>query len=534
LRFSLENGGEHEILGIDVQTGEAVIQVGKGDLALRTHIGRATLLAGSEITLTRDGEGLAFAVQLGRLEFEDAQGKQHALLKGDRVRLGIGMAELAELAETSPLHVGPISLTVRGPGTRAKRRGSNSFEELASGDHALGEGTELRLGKEARALLKRGRDQAELSGEGVYVVAVGDVLLDAQRGQATLVSHDRDVVVRVPGGMITVRSGDGQARLQLSARDGALEVLAGKVSTNIHGNQEELVEGDLRSWATELQREGASDEGLTPQPDYFNMSVPVGESFVLHAPELPVSAAFDVGSRCPGEAEIEVVGAGQRTRGKARVNVLLPARGRGYNVRCINERGTAGRVVARGTLRVLLDAGTRKLPPTPPTSQADADGRTYTVYYSNQAPAVRIRWPNAPSATSYTLSVDGREQTVSAPEHVFSSGALRDGVHEVSFRAGTRGSRTTYIDVRFDNNAPTASVEAPPNRGFTTGQPVQVAGVSLPAWKVSLEGGTVEREADGRFKGSVVPGAEHPDVVVRLSHPRLGIHYYLRRAGSSQ
>jgi hypothetical protein len=63
---------------------------------------------------------------------------------------------------------------------------------------------------------------------------------------------------------------------------------------------------------------------------------------------------------------------------------------------------------------------------------------------------------------------------------------------------------------------------------------VQVAGVSLPAWKVSLEGGTVEREGDGRFKGSIVPGAEHPDVVVRLSHPRLGIHYYLRRAGSSQ
>jgi hypothetical protein len=123
---------------------------------------------------------------------------------------------------------------------------------------------------------------------------------------------------------------------------------------------------------------------------------------------------------------------------------------------------------------------------------------------------------------------------VSSPEHVFGSGELRDGVHEVSFRAGTRGSRTTYIDVRFDNNAPTASVESPPNRGFVAGQPVQVAGVSLPAWKVSVEGGTVERESDGRFKGSIVPGAEHPDVVVRLSHPRLGIHYYLRRAGASQ
>jgi hypothetical protein len=299
------------------------------------------------------------------------------------------------------------------------------------------------------------------------------------------------------------------------------------------GNSEELVEGDLRSWPIDTGHETVGDGNLTPAPDYFNMSVAAGESFVLHAPELPVSAAFNLGTRCPGDAELEVVGAGQKTRGSSRVNVLLSARSRAYNVRCVNDKGVAGRVTARGTVRVLLDAGTRKLPPTPPTSQADADGRTYTVYYSNQAPAVRIRWPNAPSATSYTLSVDGREQTITGSEHVFSSGALRDGVHEVSFRAGTRGSRTTFIDVRFDNNAPTASVEAPENRSFTSGQPIQVAGVSLPAWKVSLEGGSVARESDGRFTGSVIPGAEHPDVVVRLSHPRLGVHYYLRRAGSS-
>jgi hypothetical protein len=518
-----------------VQSGEAVIQVGKSDLVLRTHIGRATLLAGSEVLLTREGAGLAFAVRVGRLEFEDAQGKARALLEGDQVHLGIGMAELAEVSELPRDEAsGKVSLTVKGAGTRVKARGKAAFEELAAGKHALGEGTELKLGKDAHAILERGSDRAELRGEGVYVVGSGEILLEAQRGDATLESHERDVSVQMPGGVIIVRNNNGRARLQLSARDGALEVLEGKVSAHIQGNDEELIEGDLRSWSTEPERESAAGEdGITPQPEYFNISVPVGESFVLHAPELPVSAAFDVGSRCPGEAEIELPG-GSKTRGKGRVNVLLSARSRGYNVRCLNERGTLGRVIARGTVRVLLDAGTRKLPPTPPTSLADADGRTYTVYYSNQAPAVRIRWPNPPSAGSYTLSVDGKEESVSSPEHVFPSGALRDGVHEVSFRAGTRGSRTTFIDVRFDNNAPTASVEAPQNRSFNAGAAVQVAGVSLPAWKVSLEGGSVEREADGRFKGSIVPSADHPDVVVRLSHPRLGVHYYLRRAGSSQ
>jgi hypothetical protein len=535
LRFLLQNHGEQEILGIDVESGEAVIQVGRSDLALRTHIGRATLVAGSLVSLTREGEGIDFAVKVGRLSFEDEQGKTHVLKPGDHMRLGIGMAELTEQASEPTDKGGRISLAVSGPGTRVRRQGGDAFEELAQGEHALSAGSELKLGKGARAVLSRGQDRAELRGEGAYVVGGDDVLLEAQRGDATLESNERDVAVRVPGGVIIVRSQDGRARVQLSARDGALEVLDGKVSTNIGGESEELSAGDLRSWAIEGAHDSASGEdgGFAPEPDYFNMSVPAGESFVLHAPELPVSAALDVGTRCPGEAEIELVGAGQKTRGSARIKVLLSARTRAYNVRCVSDKGTAGRVVAKGTLRVLLDAGTRKLPPTPPSSLADADGRTYTVYYSNQAPAVRLRWPNAPSSASYTLIVDGREQAVAQPEHVFGSGDLRDGVHQVAFRAGTRGSRTTFIDVRFDNNAPTASVEAPANRGFASGQPVQVAGVSLPAWKVSLEGGSVERDANGRFAGSIVPNAEHPDVVVRLSHPHLGVHYYLRRAGSS-
>jgi hypothetical protein len=533
LRFLVQGEGEHEILGVDVQSGEAVIQVGKSDLGLRTHIGRATLLAGSLVSLTREGEGIGFDVKVGRLEFEDEHGKVHTLSGGEHVRLGIGMAELAAQPTDVKDEGGRISLQVGGPGTRVRRRGSNAFEELTVGEHALSAGSALKLSKEGRAVLTRGRDRAELRGEGAYVVGEGDVLLEAERGDAILESHDRDLTLRVPGGTIIVRSSDGRARLQLSARDGALEVQHGRVSTNLHGNSEELVEGDLRSWPTEdvVESEGVGDGALTPAPDYFNISVAAGESFVLHAPELPVSAAFDLGTRCPGEAEIEV--GGQRTRGSARINVLLSARSRSYNVRCVNDKGVAGRAVTRGTLRVLLDAGTRKLPPTPPSSQADADGRTYTVYYSNQPPAVRIRWPNAPSAANYTLIVDGREQSLTQAEHVFDSGDLRDGVHQVSFRAGTRGSRTTFIDVRFDNNAPTASVEAPDDRSFASGQPVPVTGVSLPAWKVSVPGGSVERNASGRFTGSIVPNAEHPDVVVRLSHPRLGVHYYLRRAGSS-
>jgi hypothetical protein len=190
-------------------------------------------------------------------------------------------------------------------------------------------------------------------------------------------------------------------------------------------------------------------------------------------------------------------------------------------------------VVAKGTINVLLDAGTRRLPPLPPTSLADADGRTYTLYYSNQPPALKLRWPNPPSAPNYVFEVDGKQSTLTQPEHVFKSGELGDGSHAVSFRAGTRRSRTTTIEVRFDNNAPTASVTQPADRGFSPGQAIQVAGVSLPSWKVSLNGGTIREESDGRFTGSITPTPDQPDISVRLSHPRRGVHYYLRRAASS-
>jgi hypothetical protein len=163
----------------------------------------------------------------------------------------------------------------------------------------------------------------------------------------------------------------------------------------------------------------------------------------------------------------------------------------------------------------------------------EADGRTYTIYYPNQLPDISLRWPNAPEETSYELEIDGKRETVSAPEHLLKSGTLKDGIHQLSFHGMTRRSRTTTVEVRFDNNAPTASLNEPADRSFTPGTEIKVAGVALPTWKVSLEGGTIAKLSDGRFEGAIATTPDRPDIVVRLAHPRLGTHYYLRRAASS-
>jgi hypothetical protein len=528
LRF-LAEGDAGQSLGIDLQSGEAVIRASSKDLRLRSHVGLATLRAGSLVTLTRTDQALGFLVQLGGVQFQDGR----SLGRGQQLQLGIGAAVLAEPVpdERRP----PVMLDVRGAGVRARSADRRNWQELAAGSHEAAPGTELRVAAGTSADLTRGKDSAQLRGAGEYVVGIGAALVEARSGNVTLQSVDDDIEVHVPGGVILVRkhAGGSRANVQVGADQGELKVLAGAVTVSFNGTTEELSAGDQRSWSTGEERAAAGQEGESAGPPYYNVAARAGESFVLHAPELPVAVAFDFGTRCAEQGEIELLGKRQRSRGEGRASLLLSAGSRAYTVRCVNAAGTPGRVVARGTLHVLLDAGTRKLPPAPPTSFVEADGRTYTIYYPNQLPEISIRWPNAPQEDSYVLEVDGKPEDVTKPEYVFKSGSLRDGTHQVSFRAAARRSRTTTIEVRFDNNAPTASLNQPADRSFTVGQEVKVEGVSLQAWKVSLEGGTITKESDGRFSGLITPTAGRPDIAVRLSHPRLGIHYYLRRATSS-
>ncbi|HTU59987.1 MAG TPA: hypothetical protein VMF89_16155, partial [Polyangiales bacterium] len=89
-------------------------------------------------------------------------------------------------------------------------------------------------------------------------------------------------------------------------------------------------------------------------------------------------------------------------------------------------------------------------------------------------------------------------------------------------------------EVRFDNTAATASLNAPQDRGFNAGSEVEIEGVLLPAWKVSVDGGTIERVGESRFQGRITTSPSAPDFAVRLSHRKLGTHYYVRRAAESQ
>jgi hypothetical protein len=247
---------------------------------------------------------------------------------------------------------------------------------------------------------------------------------------------------------------------------------------------------------------------------------------------VPVALSLHIGRVCTGEAVVEW-NDGARYRGHERIAFWLKTASRSYRVRCVSTSGAVGRVSARGDVRALEDPGTRDLPPRAPTSIVDTDGRSYTIYYQNQLPTIRVRWPNPPTAAHYELKVDKQTTVVPKPEYTFPSGALRDGHHELTFAAEQRSSRTASIEVRFDNTTATASLSTPSDRGFAAGATVTIEGIALPAWKVSVDGGNIDKADDGRFRGSVVTSADQPDFAVRLSHPHLGTHYYVRRASRS-
>jgi hypothetical protein len=546
IRF-LAGGAEQGEQPLSIETGEALLVTGASEVRLHTQVGMAVLQGGTRVRLSGGGgHEIGYRVEVGSLRFKDASGGSVAVGAGQDIHVGIGMAVLkrgaAPAATPEPRPEGDAAMqgvqaTIEGGGVRARTRDKSAWDVLPPGEHALSAGTALRVPAGTSVHLARGEDRAELRGAGEFAIGSGSTWVQARAGDVHLAAAAHDITLVVPGGLIIARAAGGgsEADVRIGDAGGVVTVARGDVTLNAADGSRELSAGDERRFALGADADG-SDGAIEQAPGYANLEAHAGESFTIHAAEVPVAVGFDVGARCPHEASIELTGPGakQRARGTGRLDLLFQAGTRGYALRCAPASGSAGKIVARGTVTVLRDAGTRKLPPKAPASSIECDGRSYTIYYQNQLPDISARWPNAPSAARYTLELDGKTLALEAPEHLFKSGSLREGAHRLSFQANERRARTTTVEIRFDNAAPKASLSAPDDRSFAPGATVAVEGVALRTWKVSVEGGTVAVDGADRFSGQVTTSAERPDIAVRLKHPRLGTHYYLRRAAGSK
>jgi ferric-dicitrate binding protein FerR (iron transport regulator) len=538
---------------IDLEMGDATLEVGGEPLSLETDVGLAVINAGSRISLKRTEAGVRYEVSVGMARFETAGGATE-VGAGQGVSIGIGSATIERYdvgreavpapsaAPPAPSHPdagppsaptgGAVAAQIVGNGASVRAPGATAFAHLPAGAGTFAAGTTVRLAAGTSADVDRGGEHATLRGSGDFVVAeAGKSFIQAQGGAMSFSGAAREVTVTVPGGSMTVKIG-ASADVKVKTDATQIAVTAGSVEVRSAAGTEELLAGEQGTIGAK-----GTTEVVGRGPGYVDFTTSAGASFAVHDPSPPTAIGFSTGGACPEGAIVELDKGRVRSRGQGVVSILIPAGAHRYDVHCVSGGGIRSEVAAGGSVSILHDGGTARIPRTAPSTLVDTDGRNYTVLYQNILPKISVRWPNAPQASAYSLThvaPGGKTETqgTSSASYAFVSGALREGIHKLTFDAGgSARSKTTTLDIRFDNAAPTATLTSPSNGGFAPGGSVLVSGIALDGWKISASGKALPLDDQLRFSGEVTAPAGERALAVLFENPHRGVHYYLRRAG---
>jgi len=538
--------GEHRF---DLEMGEATLQSGKDPLKLRTSVGIAVIDPGSRVVLQKAEKGLHYEVSVGTARFESG-GRETAVHAGEGIAIGIGSAEIIrdESKKAAPPAPAPpppdagapppppetapagVEATVKGAGATLKAPGQSGFTRLKPGKSDIRAGSTLRLSNGTSVDVTRGSEAATLRGAGEFIVGEsGRPLVTAEGGSVALDNTKSVVSVAVRGGTIVADTGSS-ATLKIKKDGTKVSVKAGTVHLETEGGTAALHAGEEGNVAPK-----GDAEILGRGPGYVDFAAHAGDSFAVHDPSPPTAVGFAVGGTCPGDAVIELKGRpSARSAGSGTVSILVPAGSHKYEVHCTSGDGVDPHAAASGTVAVMRDGGTARLPRSAPGTLVDTDGRNYTVLYQNLLPKITVRWPGAPQGSGFTLHVQspGGASTfsTSTPSYSFASGALREGVHRLAFEASGTRSKETSVEIKFDNASPTATITAPANGSFAPGSSVVVSGIALEGWKVFSGGKELSLDGALRFSAEAVAPGNERALAIEFVNPRRGVHYYLRRS----
>jgi ferric-dicitrate binding protein FerR (iron transport regulator) len=548
IRF-LERPSDPKHQRLDVQMGEAVLEAGSDPVSLETDIGVAVLTPGSKMSLTKTEQETRYEVVVGLARFESKDGEKTEVSAGQSVVIGIGAAKLeryvpapsasaspvappASASATAPVVLEGVDIVVEvtGPGAVVRAPGAAAFTRLAPGQGHLPSGSTLKLSAGSSATVARGGQRVTLRGLGEFVVgAEGKPFIATQGGGVSLTGAATELEIAVPGGSIVTRLG-ARGDVGVGRDVTRVSVTEGKVELRGASGVEQLGAGEEGT----IGNKGAEVKGRGP--DYVDLMVAPGTSFAVHDPRPPTAIGFTTAALCPEGATVQF-GAGPRTHSRttASVSAIVNPGTHRYAIRCVGRPDKE--VAASGSIALLADSGTARIPRTAPATFVDTDGRSYTVLYQNLLPKITVRWPGAPTAASYTLHIaspGGKTESLAttSPSRSFPSGALREGEHRASFEGGGTRSKETRIDIKFDNAAPTATLLTPANGGFQPGSAVTVSGVALEGWKISAGGRAFPLDDQLRFSGEAVAPTGQRALAIEFVHPHRGLHYYLRRAAS--
>lgn len=458
-------------------------------------------------------------------------------------------------------------------GTRFKANDALETGPRSSARLLLADGSTIRIGENARLRLDRGTTEGGHAPTLIFELGDAEIenvatpfALQTPGGRANLTPGTR-ARVRADGASLTFEVFVGQALViepngehPLGAGAGLRIHIGGAVVEQMRvvvGDA--IVEQNLTIGDGGVNRDGAiagsGSDGNGPPPvpaqrkgavaavatdrAAADVSVTAGERAIMHdsGRRLAVRLRFD--DLCPAEGLVEIYQGRHRhlLAGAGAVVLRLAGPEVKYQLRCAGDPESAFARVS-GALVLRRDSGNVAISRRAPANTIVADGRHYTVLFQTRLPELTFVWRDVPAATSdLELHLESDKATRTLPGETpqrLASGTLSEGTYAwwYTTAAGQRSPRTT-VTIRFDNAAPTAqffrtvSAEDPQSS-------IVVDGVTLPGAKISVRGNSLAVDNHGRFRGAVVPEPGDSAVAVRLEHPRTGVHYYVRRHGSTR
>jgi hypothetical protein len=545
IRFSSQRPTDKK-QAFDVEAGQVLVEAGASEVSLVTRLGIARVQAKGKLLIQRLADGLHYDVTVGRALFESSAGQQ-AIEAGQSYFVSVGAATLESAnadaghapATGTPATVdagnaapqdldGDVPVQVSGKGVSQRLRDERRFEPVPPGAALLQHGATIRVQAGSSVEIRQHGTTLLLSGPSSYNLGTRERPVELRSGKLSVTGASRIVV---PGGIIETAQGTAAALETLGSRRTRVRVSMGsatvsneKGSTKISAGEEATLSAD---GSTRLEGRGL---------EYSDISAEAGESFFVHDPRPPTAIRLQFGGRCPsgGVVRVHSGSGGQFANGENSASLAFGAGRHSYTLHCLGDQIDREATVARGTITVLHDAGTRPVPNTPPATSINIDGRGYNVMYQNQLPRLVVTWPHAPAASGYALHVESRSGSKTyasgSASYTFESGALPEGRHTLYFEGGGRISRRTGVEITFDNAAPMASLATPVQPEVSEGGEINVAGVAQPGWSVEIEGTKVEQDGQRRFKQGVRMPTSQRALAVKLTHPSRGTHVYLRRA----
>ena len=176
------------------------------------------------------------------------------------------------------------------------------------------------------------------------------------------------------------------------------------------------------------------------------------------------------------------------------------------------------------------------MPPLAPVNPFSPNGWSFRVTYPTAIPDFAVTFPGASASYKLILrSRNGKELVfVSQRASLLVPGSkLREGEYTYSFerdnvKQDVRCYNGCTLTLQFEQTAAQVYVELPVN-GKPWDEAIEVKGAVLPGWTAAVNGGTLPVEPATRRFNAQVDRPPGNALAIRLSHPQLGVHYYLRR-----